>query len=226
LTPHSRTASLAVDHRINSAVLLHAGYTHSNQSELLILRPGTQMNLLSPDGRARTRELEVSAKVGWYAGQSWVLAYTHTRGRGNLNTFDRFLGDTPDPLLRPDGSAGLPGIIPHRFITWGVFPLRYALQFAPVVEWRSGFPYSSLDAMQQYAGIPNSLALPLFFSLDLRLGKEIAYRKHKVRLSFSMFNVSNHGNFDAVRWNVADPQFGEVLGRRPRRFRLDFDWLF
>jgi hypothetical protein len=226
LAPRSRTASVAIDHRFHPALLVHAGYLQSSQSELLVLQSGAESTLLAPSGRARTRELELTAKLSWYAGQSWIVSYTHTRGRGNLNTFDRFLGDTPDPLLRPDLSAGLPGILPHRFLTWGVFPLRYSMQFAPVVEWRSGFPYSSLDGGQQYAGIPNTLALPRFFSLDLRLGKEIAYRKHKVRLSFSMFNVTNYANFDAVRWNIADPQFGEVLGRRPRRFRLDFDWLF
>ncbi len=54
----------------------------------------------------------------------------------------------------------------------------------------------------------------------------MAVKGHKVRLSFSMFNVTDHANFDAIRLNTADPQFGETLGRRPRRFRVDFDWLF
>jgi len=99
-------------------------------------------------------------------------------------------------------------------------------QFAPVIEYRNGFPYSALDAAQQYAGTPNSKALPAFFSFDARIGRDFLFRKHKFRVLFSMFNVTNHANFDAVRWNTADPQFGEVLGMRPRRFRLDFDWLF
>jgi hypothetical protein len=167
----------------------------------------------------------VSAKFA-HAERLWIVAYTHTRGRGNLNTFDRFLGDFPDPLLRADARAMLPGIVPHRLLSWGVFPLRYGLRFAPVVEWRSGFPYSALDAGQEYAETPNTRRMPPFFSLDVRVSKDIAARKHKVRVAFSMFNVTNHANFDAVRLNVADPQFGELLGRRPRRFRVDFDWLF
>ena len=83
-----------------------------------------------------------------------------------------------------------------------------------------------MNQYQQYAGIPNTGALPAFFSLDARVSKDIAFRKHKVRLAFSMFNITDHANFDAVRLNTADPQFGEVLGRRPRRYRADFDWLF
>ncbi len=220
-SPRSRTWSAGFDRRIGKAVLLHGGYLHSDQSRLVVLEPA-----LAGSGRAATREVEVTAKFTWHAEQQWIVSYTHTRGRGNLNTFDRFLGDFPDPLLRPDVRAVLPGIVPHRLLSWGVFPLRYGLRFAPVVEWRNGFPYSALDALQQYAGIPNTRRLPAFFSLDTRVSKDVAYRGHKVRLAFSMFNVTDHANWDAVRLNIADPQFGETLGRRPRRFRVDFDWLF
>jgi hypothetical protein len=94
------------------------------------------------------------------------------------------------------------------------------------VDWRTGFPFSALDERQQYAETPNARRFPAFFSLDLRASKDIPFRKHMVRLSFSVFNVTDHANYDAVRLNIADPQFGELLGRRPRRFRLDFDWLF
>jgi hypothetical protein len=225
-TPSSRTFSAAMDHKVSRAALLHAGYTHSDQSGLLLLTPESGATLLSGSGRATTRELEFTAKMTWYSEQHWIASYIHTRGRGNLNTFDRFLGDFPEALLRPDVVAPLPGIVPHRLLTWGLFPLPYGLQFAPLAEWRNGFPYTRLDQYQRYAGLPNAQSLPAFFSLDTRVSKDVALKGHKVRLSFSMFNVTNHANFDVVRLNTADPQLGEALGRRPRRFRLDFDWLF
>jgi hypothetical protein len=93
-------------------------------------------------------------------------------------------------------------------------------------EWRTGFPYLAVDERQQYARPPNSLRFPAFLSLDIRASKDIPFRKHMVRISFSLFNATDHANYDAIRLNTADPQFGELLGRRPRRFRLDFDWLF
>ena len=225
-SPRSRTVSAAADHRLSSVLLLHGGFIQSVHSRLVVAKPESNATVLAGSGRARTRELEVTAKLTWYSEQQWILSYVHTRGRGNLNGFDRFLGDFPEPLLRADTVAGLAGVAPHRFLTWGVFPVAHGLRFAPVVEWRSGFPYSALDRYQQYSGVPNSLSLPTFFSLDTRVSKDVALKGHKVRLSFSMFNVTNHANFDAVRLNTADPQFGEVLGRRPRRFRVDFDWLF
>jgi hypothetical protein len=41
-----------------------------------------------------------------------------------------------------------------------------------------------------------------------------------------MSNITNHWNPDTVRLNTADAQFGEFLGQRRRRYRLDFDFLF
>ena len=99
--------------------------------------------------------------------------------------------------------------------------------FAPVAEYRTGFPYARVDERQNYAGVPNSFRFPNFFSLDLRVAKNFSVRgEHAVQISFSVFNLTNHWNPEAVRWNTADPQVGEFLGQRPRRFRLDFDLLF
>ena len=98
---------------------------------------------------------------------------------------------------------------------------------APVAEYRTGFPYSRLDERQNYAGPPNTLRYPNFFSLDLRVAKSLAVGKeHAVQISFSVFNLTNHWNPESVRLNTADPQLGEFLGQRPRRFRMDFDLLF
>lgn len=138
--------------------------------------------------------------------------------------------------------------MPHRFLAWGVIPLTEPLKrsaskpfppslallqlsrgwlAAPMVEYRTGFPYARVDERQNYAGMPNTMRFPYFFSLDLRLAKSFTVGKeHAAQISFSAFNVTNHWNPESVRWNTADPQLGEFLGQRPRRFRIDFDLLF
>ena len=98
---------------------------------------------------------------------------------------------------------------------------------APVTEYRTGFPYARVDERQNYAGVPNAWRFPNFFSQDLRVAKSLtAGKDHAVQFSFSVFNLTNHWNPEAVRWNTADAQVGEFLGQRPRRFRVDFDLLF
>src|SRR4029077_756818 len=105
--------------------------------------------------------------------------------------------------------------------------LRRRFQLAPVIEYRSGFPYITTDAAQNYAGMPNERHFPRFFSLDSRVSKDIQVSKsYSVRLSVSGFNLTNHFNPEAVHANIADPAFGYFFGHRGRRFTLDFDVLF
>lgn len=220
--PRALTASVEIDQPVGRHLVLHAGQRHTRATHQLIVYGST----IAANGTTRSRQTEVTARFRFYEEQDWAISYVHTHARGNLEPFTRLVGDFPAPVIRPPIYGPMPDIIPHRFLTWGVFPVRYGLRIAPMVEWRNGFPYSSLDIRQQYAGIPNSLYLPAFFSFDWRVSKDIAVRGHKVRFAFSMFNATDHANYDAIRLSVADPQFGEALGRRNRRFRLDFDWLF
>lgn len=131
------------------------------------------------------------------------------------------------PVIRPNEFANLTGNTPNRFLTWGLIRLPYAMQIAPVVEYRTGFPYSTLDAAQNYYGTPNQNRYPGFFSVDARVSKDFRVSpKYSVRLSLSSFNLTNHFNPEAVHYNIADPAFGIFFGQRQRRFTADFDVLF
>jgi hypothetical protein len=98
---------------------------------------------------------------------------------------------------------------------------------APVVEYRSGFPYTPTDALQNYVGVPNQDRYPHFFSIDSRISKDIQVNpKYAIRLSLASFNLTNHFNPEAVHSNVADLAYGYFFGHRGRRFTVDFDVLF
>ena len=230
--PRSRTWNLQAEHTFPKWLRLRAGYLQGTSLGLMTLRPGFQLEqealLLGGQGGGRTRQLETVARLSWRAEQELLFSYVYSRARGNLNDFSWFLGDFSSAIVRPDQVAELSGNIRHRLLAWGVIPFRHGIRFAPMAEYRTGFPYSALDAAQDYAGTPNSLRFPPFFSLDLRLSKDIPVlkKKHMVRVAFSMFNATNHWNPDTVRLNIADPQFGEFLGQHARRFRLDMDFLF
>ena len=130
--------------------------------------------------------------------------------------------------MRPDVYAHLPGDVPNRFLWWGSVNVRRPrLQILPLVEYRSGFPYSSLNTLQDYVGVPNSGRFPNFFSLDARLVKEFKVNpKYTVRLSLTGLNLSNHFNALAVHANTDDPQYGIFFGTYHRRYRGDFDIIF
>jgi hypothetical protein len=224
--PRSRTWSAQLEHRFPRIARLRAGYLDSRSEGLVVLRPEPGQLIMAADGRSRYRQFEVVSEVSYRPGQQIFLSYVRSFSRGNLNEFTEWVGDFASPLVRPAVYATAPANMPHRFLLWGIIPFNPVTRLAPVIEYRTGLPYSPLDVSQQYAGEPNSRRFPNFFSLDFRVARDIHIKKHAVQLSFSMFNVTNHWNPDSVRWNAADPQFGEFLGQHRRRFRLDFDYLF
>src|SRR6185437_14791297 len=112
------------------------------------------------------------------------FSYTRSRAEGDLNSFDGYLGNFPNPLVRPDVYANLPGDVPNRFLIWGSFDVRRPrLQVLPLVEYRSGFPYTSVNALQDYVGVPNSTRFPGYSSIDLRVVKDFKVSsKYTLRL--------------------------------------------
>lgn len=63
------------------------------------------------------------------------------------------------------GSAALPALKPACYT---VSASKEGFE-SPVLEYRNGFPYSVVNAFQQYVGIPDSTRFPRFLSLDARV---------------------------------------------------------
>ncbi len=182
---------------------------------------------LRGDGISRYRQLEVTARIKAGSSGELFASYVSSRDRGDLNDFNNYLGSFPVPIVRPGQFGNLPGDVPNRFLAWGSFQLPDGFRVSPVVEYRTGFPYSTFDAAQNYASLPNAARYPGFLSFDSRVSKDIKVNpKYTVRLSVSDFNLTNHFNPEAVHCNIADPAFGLFFGQRGRRFTADFDVLF
>jgi hypothetical protein len=233
-SPRSTIGSIELEQPLTTQLKLRVSYIE-NQAEGLVV-----MDTQAPDpmndvgafdltgaGQARYRQFEVTARLRLADKRQLFFSYVHSHARGDLNDFNTFLGSFPVPIIRPNEFGNLSGDIPNRFLTWGLLRFPYAMQIAPVVEYRTGFPYSTLDAAQNYFGIPNQNRYPGFFALDARVSKDFKVSpKYSVRLSVSTYNLTNHFNPEAVHYNVADPASGIFFGSRHRRFTADFDFVF
>jgi hypothetical protein len=234
-SPQSQIWTFRIEQPVTNAVKLRLGYTQNDADGLVIvttegpdLSSGTGGYLLSGAGASKYRQLEATARVRLPGeGRQLFLSYVYSRARGDLNDFNNYLGSFPVPIVRPNAVGELPTSIPNRFLAWGVINLPMKIRIAPVVEFRNGFPYSSVDALRQYVGVPNSRRFPDFFSVDSRISKDIKLTpKYSIRLSLADFNLTNHFNPEAVHGNVDDPAYGYFFGHRGRRFTVDFDVLF
>jgi hypothetical protein len=144
-----------------------------------------------------------------------------------LNEFSTYLADFPPAVILPDARTFLPGDTPNRFLAWGTFAFPYKIRVMPKVEYRTGFPWSPLNAAQQYVGVPNQVRFPSAFSVDARISKDFKVNdKYSVRFAVSGSNLTNHFNPISVHGNVADPVYGLYFGEYRRRYTADFDVLF
>jgi hypothetical protein len=231
-SPRGTTINLQLEHTFAHGVDFRAVYLNNRSVGLIVLDPqllGTSPELvLNGDGSSSYRQLELTARKSIKEGQQLIFTYTRSRAQGSLNTYDNFVGNFPIPIARPDMYSVLPGDIPNRFLLWGSFePHVWNLTVAPIVEYRSGFPYADYDEFQNYVGTPYTTRFRDFFSADARFSRIFKVNaKYSVRLSLTGFNLTNHFNPLLVHSDIADPQYGVFFGNYHRRYRFDFEVLF
>lgn len=233
-SPRTATGSIEVEQSLTRVLKLRVSYLRSVSDGLITMLPHepdpeTQFGdyELSGMGSARYHQLEVTARVKVSELRQLFFSYVRNRAHGELNDFSNYLGSFPLAIIRPNQYGRIPGDLPNRFLAWGTVPLPKGFQIAPILEYRTGFPYSDTDAAQNYFGIPNHNRYPNFVSLDSRFSKDIKVNpKYTVRLSIASYNLTNHFNPDTHHGNIADAAYGIFFGSRGRRFTADFDVMF
>ena len=153
-------------------------------------RPGDEpgAHLLSGTGGSRYRQFEVSARFRVGETRQLMFSYIRSKGRGDLNDFGSFLGTFPQAIVRPNQFGNSPADLPNRFLTWGLVQLPWKFRVAPVIEYRSGFPYVVTNAEQDYVGVPNSRRFPRFLSVDSRVSKDFqVHPQYAVQLGGKRF---------------------------------------
>ena len=229
--PHSTNSNVELEQIVSSRVRLRARYLESNSTELIVLAPlvtdTVHAFVLNGDGNAHLRELELTVAATARKEDQMFLSYVRSSSHGNLNEFSNYLANFPPAVILPDARTFLPGDAPHRFLGWGTMALPMTMRISPKVEYRTGFPWASVDEAQNYTGVPNQVRFPSYFSVDARLTKDFKVTdKYTFRLGVSGSNLTNHFNPVSVHANTGDPAYGVFFGTYHRRYTADFDVLF
>ena len=232
--PENMTWNLQIDQIINSKLSIRANYSHSRTTKLYIVQPktdyfGQNAIVLTPSGRVSYDALELTAKVTLPKNQPFYISYVRSRALGDLNDLNSYFGDFGVPIVRPNQFSNLSTNVPNRLLAWGSISLPKKINFSPILEWRSGFPYSIVDQNQNFVGVRNATGqrFPTFFSLDAEISKDFQVtKKYAVRLSLKGFNLTDHFNPRNVRNNLGDPRFGRFINSYRRYFTAGFDIIF
>jgi hypothetical protein len=237
-SPRSFVSNIEVDRQLWGNAIMRVSYIYSQTRNLFIVNPipdvfGSAGLLgLFPTGQANYHEFEATLHFQPVHHADLNVSYIWSRARGDLNTVSNIFLPLEQPIIRPNVSGILPSDIPNRVVTWGVFHLPWSLTVSPVVDVHTGFPYSNVDVLQNYAGVPDGSRFPTFFSVDAQVYRDFHLHlpllergsKHKVRVGLYSINLTNHGNFHDVYNNVSSPFFGQFTGfqRRVDGFILSF----
>ena len=236
-TPYNLTWNLEVNRELLPHVVVRFSYLTSRTFDEFVMDPlalpgSAPILLLTNTGGSRYHEFESTLRVRASARADLNFSYVRSLARGNLNTLTHVYVPFEQPVIRPNFYADLPANIPHRVVAWGRFKLPREVTLSPLLDVHSGFPYSAVDVLQNYVGAPNSRRFPTFLSLDLRMTKDFRVpitswlKKHKFRIDFTVFNLTNHANPRDVYANVASPHFGSFLGFQHRVYDLSLDIVY
>ena len=235
--PYSLAWNAQVDHEINPRLLLRLGYEERHTRRDFVLEPvpdPTTLNsgnlLLLNSGRSRYRELQAVARFRFQEGRNIFLSYVRSQARGNLNDFNHYFGNLKQAVIRPDEFGKLPYDVPNRMLFWGEFALPFDVVATPVVDWRSGFPFSIVNEQQDFVGPRNEGGrFPSLLTLDLLVTKGLTIpfrgKKYRGRAGMTIFNITNHWNPRDVQNNFDSSQFGTFFNSPGLSVRLKFEFV-
>lgn len=229
--PYSIGGSIEVQHSLADRLLMRLKYIQSVARELITITPQSFRNQstleLSASGQSHSHEVEWTTRWGSDVNREFFFSYVRQFAHGDVADANEYLGNFPNPIARRSIPGSLPGEVPNRFLLWGTCSIGRTWLVSPTVEFRNGFPFYPTNFFDQYQNhLPFQPRFPRYFSADARVSKDVAISKrHAVRFSISVVNLTDHFNPLEVHSNLADPMYGNFFGNYNRKFTLDFDFL-
>lgn len=234
--PYSLSWNFQIDHELPHRLIVRFGYEERQTYRDLIIEPvelpPSAMLLLRDAGRQSYREFQVTLRWEPAERTRFFTSYTRARAEGDLNGFDQFFGNYPNPIVRANQRSLLPYDVPNRFLFWGYAGLPWKFQLSPVLELRDGFPFSKWDSDLNYIGVRDKAGrFPVFVALNVQVSRPLIVHYHhrniQLKPSFRFLNVTNHDNPRDVQQNVSSPNFQALYNSVARQFRvrLDFELL-
>jgi hypothetical protein len=227
--PRSETWNVEVDREVMEHLLVRVAYQQRNTVHDLVVEPVTNPNgsFLSVANRGRDfyREFQITGR--YQIGRHTLNAsYVRSKATGDLNDFNQFFGNNPQPIIQADARGPLAFDAPNRFLAWGEFVAPWKVTVMPVLDMHTGFPYSVVNQERDFVGPRNAERFRRFESLDFQALKEFSLpfrgKEHKVKLGLGVFNLFNHFNPRDVQNDLDSYRFGKSFNGPNRTFRGKF----
>ena len=210
-TPEAGVGNVEWDQRFGRRVLFKLAFLRRGGSHEYIVTPDQSQGEIraSSTGTSAYRELEATTRYVGGERRDLTLSYVWARGTADLNNYDQFFGNFRNPIIRANENNLIPTDVRHRLLVRGTLGLPGRWDFAPVLELRSGFPWSAVDEFQDFVGPRNRAGrLPFVRTLDFSLARPWQLKKYRFRAGLRMYNLFGASAERDVQNNVTSPDFG------------------
>jgi Carboxypeptidase regulatory-like domain/TonB dependent receptor-like, beta-barrel len=234
--PYSLGWSVQFDRELRTGLLFRFGYEGRKVYREFYVDPlqlsggNAQLRLFNSGGQTYREFLWM---LRWRPRERTTVygSYVNSRARGDLNDYNQFFGNIPYPLIRPNQYGVMSSDAPNRGLIWGVIGLPHKLDFIPVLDVHTGFPFSKLDENWNYLGKENGAGrFPTFVDLDVKIQYPFDFkfrgRRFQFRAGLSVLNVLNYSNPRDVQQYTGSPHFGSFYNSIGRLLRIDGDFDF
>jgi hypothetical protein len=210
-TPEAVVGNVEWDQRFGRRTLVKLAFLGRSGAHEYILNPvPTRGELqLSSTGASHYRELEATTRYLGGDRRDFTISYVWARGTADLNNYDQFYGNFRNPLVRANENNLSPTDVRHRVIVRGSFGLPGQWELAPVIEVRSGFPWSAVDEYQDFVGERNRAGrLPVVRTLDFQLSRPWRVKKYRFRAGLKVYNIFGAAADRDIQKNITAPDYG------------------
>ena len=232
-TPRSINWNIQLDREWLQNLFVRVGYQQRQARREFILNPvesaSTTILGLDNSGSSRYREFEVTARAKFRERDEFTASYVRSSARGDLNDFNSYFSNFQSPIIQANERALLPWDVPSRFLFRGEFHVPYRITLTPVLDLRTGFPYSIIDEDRNFVGRRNLAGrYPNFASLDLQITRTVSlierFQNYRVELGLKVFNLTNHFNPRDFQNNIDSESYGGFYNGVGRKYgmRLSF----
>ena len=224
-TPEANTSNIEWDQRFGRKVLFKINYLHRRGDHEYVLSPDYALGQarLEASGESRYDELEFTGRYLGGERRDMSLSYVYSSSKANLNNYDQFYGNVRNPILRADEYNLVPTDVPHRILFRGTIGLPWQWDLAPVIEVRSGFPFSAVNEYPGFRRRTKSRRAPAGRPhLRLLIVAAVARWKYRFRAGLRVYNIFGSSAERDVQNNITSPSFGRFFNPLERSIGFVF----
>ncbi|HUE89759.1 MAG TPA: TonB-dependent receptor [Vicinamibacterales bacterium] len=213
-TPEADVGNIEWDQRFGRRVLLKVAFLGRQGSREYTLSPDPDAGAvrLASSGTSRYRELETTVRYLGGERRDLTMSYVWARGTADLNNYDDFYGNFRNPILRANEHNLIATDVRHRLLLRGTIGLPGRWDLAPVIELRSGFPWTAVNEFQDYVG-PRSRTgrLPAVRTVDFSIARPWQFKKYRFRAGIKVYNLFGASSARDIQSNLTSPFYGTAF---------------